>query len=131
MASRQRGQEQRAKPEWQELKIRQKVEDMIVYGYQALRQFPKSERHTSAADIKRSMFRLLALVITANKRYFKKTTLQDLDVELDLLRSYIRIAMQLGFLPFKKYEVWSAQLNEIGRMLGGWIRSQERRGPGQ
>ncbi|MGI6542984.1 MAG: diversity-generating retroelement protein Avd [Limnochordia bacterium] len=107
----------------QDLVIRQKTEDMIAYAYEALRQFPRSERHTLAADIKQSMFRLLALIITANKRYYKKTTLQDLDIELDVLRSYVRLAMTLGFLPFRKYEIWAGQLNEIGRMLGGWMRS--------
>ncbi|MBE3584824.1 MAG: diversity-generating retroelement protein Avd [Thermoanaerobacter sp.] len=107
----------------QELKIRQKCEDMIHYGYAALRQFPKSERYTMAADIKKSMYRLLALIIAANKRYHKKTTFQEMDIELDFLRSLIRLAMQLGFLPFKKYENWAAMLNEIGRMLGGWLKS--------
>jgi hypothetical protein len=106
-----------------ELIIRQKCEDMIAYGYQALNQFPKSEKYTLAADIKQSMFRLLELIIICNKKYYKKTTMQELDVELDILRSYVRIAMTLKFLPFKKYEIWSAQLNEIGRLLGGWLKS--------
>ncbi|WP_018086489.1 diversity-generating retroelement protein Avd [Desulfurispora thermophila] len=107
----------------QELKIRQKCEDMIAYGYTALRQFPKSERYTLAADIKKSMYRLLSLIIAANKKYYKKTTFQEMDVELDYLRSLIRLAMQLGFLPFRKYENWAAMLNEIGKMLGGWMKS--------
>ncbi|MGQ9779655.1 MAG: diversity-generating retroelement protein Avd [Bacillota bacterium] len=106
-----------------ELKIRQKCEDMILYGYIALQQFPKSEKHTLAAEIKRSMFRLLSLIIECNKKYYKKTTMQELDVELDILRSYIRLAMNLRFLPFKKYEVWAGYLNELGKMIGGWFKS--------
>ena len=107
----------------EELKIRQKVEDMITYGYTALRQFPRSEKHTLAADIKQSMYKLLYLVIVTNKKYHKKTTMQELDSELDFLRSLIRVAMQLKFLPFKKYENWAGMLNEIGRMIGGWFKS--------
>ena len=107
----------------EELKIRQKCEDMIEYGYQALRQFPKAEKFTLAAEIKRSMIRLLSLIITCNKRYYKKTTMQELDIELDILRSYIRLAMRLKFLPFRKYEIWAGMLNEIGRMVGGWFKS--------
>lgn len=110
----------------QDLKIRQKTEDMIAYAYEALRQFPRSERHTLAADIKHSMFRLLRLIIEANKRYYKKTTMQELDVELDVLRTYVRLAMTLGFLPFRKYEIWSGYLAEIGRMLGGWMKAMKR-----
>ena len=106
-----------------ELKIRQKCEDMIAYRYIALQQFPKTEKHTMAAEIKHSMFHLLELVIVCDKKYYKKTTMQELDVELDVLRAYIRISMTLKFLPFKKYEVWSGYLSEIGKMIGGWMRS--------
>ena len=106
----------------QDLVIRQKAEDMIAYAYEALRASAQRETYL-AADIKRSMFRLRALIITTNKRYYKKSTLQDLDIELDVLRSYVRLAMTLGFLPFRKYEIWAGQLNEIGRMVGGWMRS--------
>lgn len=109
-----------------DLKILQKCYDMIEYGYAALRQFPKSERHTLAAEIKTSMYELLKLIIRANKRYFKKTTLQDMDVELENLRYLIRLANSLRFLPFKQYEHWSKRLDELGRMLGGWFKSIEK-----
>lgn len=109
----------------EDLMILQKVYDMIEYGYIALRQYPKSEKHTLAAETKRCMYEILKLVIRANKKYYKKTTLQDLDIELETLRYLVRLGNSLGFLPFKKFEVWSRQLNEIGRMLGGWIKSQQ------
>ncbi len=107
----------------EELKILQKCYDMIQYGYICLRQYPKAEKHTLAAETKQSMLELLRLIIRANKRYYKKTTIQDLDVELDTLRHYIRLAKDLRFLPFRQYENWVAMLNEIGRMIGGWQKS--------
>jgi four helix bundle protein len=106
-----------------DLKIRQKCEDLIIYGYGALRQFPKSERHVLSQEIRATMLAILRLIIVANRRYFKKTTMQELDAELDILRSQIRIAMELQFLPFQKYEVWSRHVDEIGRMVGGWMKS--------
>ena len=106
----------------EDLKIRLKIEEMIQYGYAALRQFPKSERHVMAAEIRESMYRVLRLVIVTNRRYHKKTALQDLDAELDMLRSMIRVARELTFLPFRKYEIWARHLAEIGRMIGGWLR---------
>lgn len=62
-----------------DLKIRQKCEDMIAYGYVALRQFPKFERHVLGAEIRAAMWSVLRLIIVTNKRYHKKTTMQDLD----------------------------------------------------
>lgn len=107
----------------EELKILQKTYDMIQYGYTCLRQFPKSEKYALASEMKAVMARLLRLIIQANKRYFKKTTLQDIDIELATLRAYTRLAKDLGFLSIKKYENWSKLLSEIGKMLGGWIKS--------
>ena len=68
------------------------------------------------------MYRILRLVIVCNRRYYKKTTMQDLDSELDLLRSLIRLAKDLGFLPFKQYEVWSRHNDQVGRHLGKWTQ---------
>lgn len=99
---------------------------MIEYGYIALRQYPKSERHTLAAETKRCMYDILKYEIRANKKYYKKTTLQDLDIELENLRYLIRLGNALGFLPFKKYEIWSRKINEIGKMLGGWIKAMNK-----
>lgn len=106
-----------------ELKIKQKVYDMMKYAYPALQQFPKSEKMALAADIKRCMNNLLGLVIEADKKYYKKTTLQMIDVELEKIKIYVRLSRDLGFLPMKKYEYWSGLLAEIGKMLGGWIKS--------
>lgn len=106
----------------EDLKVAQKVEEMIEYGYKAVRHFPKSERHVLSQELRLSMWRLMRLVIICSKRYHKKTSLQDLDAELELLRRQVRSAMTLGVLPFKKYEVWSRHLDEIGRMVGGWMK---------
>jgi len=106
----------------EDLRIKLKIERMIVYGYSALRQFPKSEKHTLAAEIRQCMYRLLRQVIVTNRRYHKKTTAQEIDAELDLLRSLVRVAMDLGFLPFRQYELHAAALYEIGCMVGGWLR---------
>nr|WP_278046242.1 diversity-generating retroelement protein Avd [Desemzia sp. C1] len=110
-----------------DFKILQKVYDMILYGNQCLKHFPKSEKYAMAADIKQSMYRLLRLVIEANKKYHKKTTAQQMDVELEVLRTFIRLSADksLKYLPLSKYENWAKMLNEIGRMLGGWMKTMK------
>lgn len=105
------------------LKIKQKCEDMIKYGYIALRQFPKSEKFSLAQDIKRTMFGLLEQIIRANRSRDKRETIYAIDTELEILRTQVRLAMELQFLPFAKYEVWGGNLAELGRMIGGWVKS--------
>ena len=107
----------------EELKILQKTFDMMNYAYPALAQYPKGEKFALVGDIKRCMDVMLERIIEANKKYYKKTTLQELDVEVEKLKAYVRLSYNLGFLPPKKYEQWSGLVVEIGRMVGGWIKS--------
>lgn len=98
-----------------ELLIAQKVEEMIKYGYVAVRQFPKSERHVLSQELRLSMWRLLRLVIICSKRYHKKTTLQELDAELELLRLRLNNKTQVfpvgqrhgRGLDFLGYRMWT------------------------
>lgn len=107
----------------EDLQILQKTYDMILYSQSPLNQFPKFEKHVLAAEIRKTMNNLLSLIITANKKYYKKTTLQEIDVELEKLRTFIRLSKDLKYIDIKKYEIWSRYLTEIGKMLGGWIKS--------
>ena len=69
------------------------------------------------------MLALQRLIITAFKRYHKKTTLTDMDIELTMLKRMIRTAKDMRYLDTKKYKIWSEKLIEIGKMLGGWVKS--------
>ena len=103
--------------------IQQKVYDMIMYAYPAIEQFPKSQKFSLAQDMKKCLDAIMRYVIAANKKYTKKTTLQELDIENEALKIYICMAFELGYLPPKKYEIWSGMAVEVGKMIGGWIKA--------
>jgi four helix bundle protein len=105
-------------------KLLAKLEELDAYSHQVSMQFPKYERHVLCAEIRASCNRLLRLTIQAAKRYHKKTTVQDLDIEVEVLRVLVRKAHRLRYINQKRYETWSRQIDEVGRMLGGWIKSQ-------
>ena len=96
---------------------------MMMYGYQAIHQFPKYEKHVLGAEIRLTMLKMQRLIITAYKRYHKKTTLTDFDIELAVLNRQVRLAKDLRYLDLKKYQIWATKLVEIGKMVGGWIKS--------
>ena len=102
----------------------QKCTDMIAYGYVALRNFPKSERHVLSAEIRHSMLQLQRLIIVCGKKYHRKTTLNELDTELEVLRCQLRLAQTLKYLPFRQYELWSRHLHEIGCIIGSWKKKE-------
>ena len=107
------------------LEIKTKIEDMIVYGNICLKEFPKHERYALASEIRTCMYRILGICVEANHKHYKKTTLTELDIELDKLRSYIRLSANpdLKYLSVERYGKWAEKVNEVGRMLGGWIQS--------
>ena len=63
-----------------------------------MQQYPKAEKYALAADTKAAAYELLRLLVTANKRYHKKTTMQDADIQLDILRHLIRLGKDLGMM---------------------------------
>ena len=114
--------------------IQQKIEDMIVYAEKQIMQFPKVYRYTLGERMLTTMYELAELAEAANRKYFKKTTLQDLDIKNGILQMLVRHASKAKFRDRNKaervvleahhYKVWSEMLVEIGRMIGGWIKSQ-------
>ncbi len=99
----------------------------MMNGYQVITHFPKSERHVLGAEIRLTMLQLQRLIITAFKRYYKKTTLTDLDVELAVLKRQVRLAKDLRYISVKKYQLWSGFIVEIGKMIGGWLRANKQK----
>ena len=115
----------------EELLIKKKHVEMMQYAYQAMTHFPKSERFTLCADIKRSMTRVLEFIVRANMTKNRLPILFDLDVELKVLLEFVRLSYNLKFLPAPKYEICSRLIVELGRMCGGLIkrfRSNSNRG---
>lgn len=107
----------------EDFKVLQKVQDLLEYSYPILCQFPKAERFSFAQDIRHCMNTLLELTITEDKRYIKKSTIENMDIENEKLKIYIRVAFKLQYIDKHRYSVWEAKVVEIGRMIGGLLKS--------
>lgn len=108
---------------FESLAMLEKLEEVSAYSRIALRQFPKYEKFLLAAEIRTALTEIKRLLIRAAKRYYKKTTLEDLDIEIELLRSLVRESVKLQYIDMKRYEVWAAKIGEIGKMLGAWLKN--------
>jgi ssDNA-specific exonuclease RecJ len=99
-----------------------------------LNHFPAHEKYGLALEIRRAAYDVYALIVECQKRYHKKTTLTNLDIRHEQLRMLIRLANELNYFGFKdgkhtdnkaqsekRYLTISAMIDEIGRMIGGWI----------
>lgn len=98
---------------------------MIVYNNIMLKQFPKHEKYLLAAKIRQMGYDLLELAVAANKKYIKKTTFTEFDVKHEVIRQMINLAFELQYIDAKKHRVSQLMVDEVGRMLGAWIKSTD------
>ena len=103
--------------------LQDKLRQLAAYERAVLLQFPRSERHSICQDIRMTTRNIQRLISRCKKRYYKKTTLEDIDVELDLLRELVAESYESKYINVHKYEVWSRKINEIGKMVGGLIKA--------
>lgn len=108
--------------------VLQKTKDLMGYLYTSFVKYPKCEKLSFVNDYKQALFEFTCLIIRARKKYFKKTTLQDADVQLELLRLFNDLSYDMHFIDEKRYLLVSDKINEIGRLLGGWIKSHKESG---
>lgn len=101
-----------------------------------LNHFPKHEKYGLALEIRRAAYEVYSFIVEAQKRYQKKTSLTNLDIRHEQLRMLVRLAYELGYFEFKegskvekspvalgehRYLALSRLVDELGRMIGGWI----------
>ena len=95
----------------------------MLWLYPTINKFPKSQRFVLGQRIENSILQILEGIIEANQEVNKLVYLKRISVELDKLRILIRLSKDLKFVSIRQYEFAAEKVNEIGKMLGGWIKS--------
>lgn len=105
------------------LTIYQKTYDFYLYIQAPLRQLPKHEKFVLGQQIRESLLAILRKIIITNKTRNKLPMLFEIDTELEVLRTLIRMTRDLKYMPIKQYGMCAFYADEIGKMLGGWIKA--------
>jgi hypothetical protein len=105
-----------------EYPIYPKTYDLLAYLIPATESFPKSQRFVLARRIQDAAFDFQDLLILARKVSPRERAdvLRRADAKLEMLRTCLRLAMELKLLPFGQYEHVSKIVVEVGRLLGDW-----------
>ena len=99
---------------------------MIYYTENITLKYPKSEKGSMVDEIKRITYNGMRKIILANKEFNKNKRiiiLNEIDVELKMLKVMIRISYRKKYINSKNYSAWSKKIYNIGNLLGGWIKS--------
>lgn len=83
--------------------------------------FPRHERFRLAKRIDDTLFDFHACLVCASHSNAKEN-LSSADNYLNLLRAYLRIAVELRYTTPKQYQHAAEHTNELGKLLGGWMK---------
>lgn len=108
-----------------DIPIFQKTYDFykLIHSYGG--DMPKMERYTIWQKIMNICVEMIEDLLTVNylNGTEKLTLLNKISVKVDLLRVFIRLAHETKAINDKRYMALQEVLDEIGRMLGGWIKN--------
>lgn len=106
------------------LPVIQKLTASYKLWHEFLPHFPKTSRYTLGEKIDSLFIEITELAFSAS--YFYKAQkipyVQKAVAKLDLLKFFLQIAWEVKALDNKKFILLSEKINEIGKMLGGWLR---------
>lgn len=102
-----------------------KIEKYIEYMLTILLKLPRTEKFSIGTEIKTSMYEILKNVLLASK--IEKTKRLQIYNIVDSHKYYQRICIRILYnhkwIDEKKYKYSNELLSEIGKILGGLIKS--------
>ena len=102
-----------------------KTYDMLRWLLPQTVKFPRQHRFVLAKAVQQTALRFQEQLIEAAYADHAGPSLREADVTLAKLRTYLRLCRDLELLKFNQYEHVARMLDEIGRLLGGWMKKAE------
>ena len=108
-----------------DIPIFQKTYDLYKMFYEICVHFPKKDKYTLGQKIENGILKLLESIILASQlaKTEKAPILKQASGKLDIIKVLIRLSNDLKIIDSKKYLNLQSSLQEIGKMLGGWIKA--------
>lgn len=104
----------------------QAVYKLYLLWYVRCGQIPKKDRFTIGQKTENLLLEILILIVTAyhtNNPEFKRQSLCKASTLFECVKVTIRLAKDVKALEQRWYIDYQARIQEMGKMLGGWISS--------
>jgi hypothetical protein len=108
-----------------DIPILKKIYELYMKFHEYRRVVPKHDRHTIYEKAERIILEIIEYTYSAGytKSAHQGMFLEKVSAKLNILRLLVRLMKDTQTLDTKKYVVLQEIIDEIGRMLGGWLRS--------
>lgn len=122
--------------------LRAKIDELDTMTHQLAQKLPKAERHVLAASLRAVVDNIIRLEVQvsyqqgseARRRVRPEGTyrlLCRLDAEVGLFKRKVQQTANLGYVPrhisAKAHAEWAALAQEVGSLLGAWLKTVETR----
>lgn len=108
-----------------DIPIFKKIYELYKNFYSFRSSIPKQDRYTLWQKCENILLEILENILLASQmsKEEKSSVLKKASLQLNLFRIFIRLAKEVKTIDNKKYVLLQENTNEVGRMLGGWIKS--------
>ena len=96
--------------------------DLLAWLLPTTAQFPKHVRFTFVNRIDNLALDVVEDLVEARYSRNKRPVLDRANLRLEKLRVLLRLCHGLGHLPHGRCEHAMRRVNEVGAMLGGWLK---------
>lgn len=97
--------------------------DFVAWLIPLTIKFPRSQRFVMAATLQREAIRFQELLIEASHQKNGTNLLLSADAELDKVRTHLRMSLEMNLIQSGQYEHAARLMTEIGKLLGGWMKT--------
>jgi hypothetical protein len=97
--------------------------NLTLWYIKKLSSLPKNHRYTLGEKIQDTLLNLLLILSDTIYSREKKPLLQIANKEIEKLRLLTKLLKDLAILSTDNFRFVSRSIDEIGQMVGGWMRS--------
>ena len=98
--------------------------NLMLWSCNHTSQFPRNHRFVLGELIERNLYTLLETLIQAKYTRNRQRLLEQATLTLEILHFQMRLAKDLQCLKVNSYGFASKAIDEVGRLVGGWLRSR-------
>jgi len=108
-----------------------KTYDITGWILDRTQKFPKSTRFTFGQRIDNLALDVLEAVVEAGYSRRSSAVMQEANRKLTRLRVLLRMSTDRKYLSLRQYHFAGEKIDEIGRMIGGWLKQGQRKSDAQ
>ena len=105
----------------------QSCHELLLWLIPQLDKLPRARRFTMGERIEAGLIDVLELLVEAAYTHAKEVPLRRANLRLEVVRHLWRLGFELKDVATRQYEHGAKLIDDLGRQIGGWLRSRGQR----